>query len=391
VGIRAGRRRSITMRARLAALYGGVVLVSGAILLFVLYLLLGRSIAQQPIVVPLVGAAPRSAEPSPAEAAALKPRLADAEAAIRAGLRGQTLPVLANRGLLVLAGLTVAGLGIGWYAAGRTLRPIQQITATTRRVADRSLHERIELAGPQDELRELADAVDGMLARLDAAFDGQRRFVGNASHELQTPLAINRTLLEVAMNRPDAPPELRQLGDVLLEVNARQERLIDGLLMLARSEHAVGTPVQVDLADVAGAAVAAAQPEIDRLGLAVTLVADPAPVRGDPVLLERLAQNLVQNAVRYNMPDGWLQVCTGTAAGSCRLTVANTGPLVPAGSLPALFEPFRRATDRVGSSSGTGLGLSIVRSVARVHHGEVDATSREGGGLIVDVRLPAGN
>jgi signal transduction histidine kinase len=379
------------MRGRLAVLYGGVVLVAGAMLLSVLYLLLARSIVQQSIVVPVVGAAPAGSEPSPAEAAALKRELAESEAAIRAGLRRQTLPVLANRGVLVLAGLTAAALGVGWYAAGRTLRPIQQITTTTRRVADRSLHERIELAGPQDELRELADTVDGMLARLDAAFDGQRRFVGNASHELQTPLAINRTLLEVAMNRPGAPPELRQLGEVLLEVNARQERLIDGLLMLARSEHAVSTPVPVDLADVAGAAVAAAQPEIDRLGLTVTLAADPAPVLGDPVLLERLAQNLVQNAVRYNTPAGWLQVRTGKAAGTCRLTVANTGPVIPAASIPALFEPFRRATDRVRSAAGTGLGLSIVRSVTRAHHGEIDTTSREGGGLVVDVRLPAGN
>lgn len=376
---------------RLTVLHGALVLATGAVLLSVLYLLLDRSIAQQPINVPIVSAQPGAGSQAPTteqEAVALKRQLSDAEQAIRSGFRRETLPALVTRGLLALGILAAGGLAVGWLAAGRTLRPIQQITATARRVADRSLHERIGLTGPRDEMRELADTFDGMLARLDAAFDGQRQFVGNASHELQTPLAINRTLLEVALNRPDAPPQLRQLGEVLLEVNARQERLIDGLLTLARSEHAVATPTPVDLGEVADGVVEVARPEIDRLGLTMTLDTAAAPVGGDPVLLERLVQNLVQNALRYNTPGGQVWVGTGRVDGTARLTVANTGPPVPAASIPGLFEPFRRATDRVRSAAGTGLGLSIVRSVARAHSGEVQATARSGGGLIVEVTLP---
>jgi signal transduction histidine kinase len=292
---------------------------------------------------------------------------------------------LVQWGALALGGVAVAGVWMGWIAAGRTLRPIARITETARRVADRSLHERIALGGPRDELRELADTFDDMLERLDRSFDGQRRFVANASHELRTPLAINRTLLEVAMGQPDAPQQLRQLGTTLLEVNARHERLIDGLLTMARSEQAVVDPVPVDLIDVAGNVL----DQTRAPGVEMRSELLPAPTVGDPVLLERLAQNLVDNAMRYNVSGGWVHVCCTREGARSRLTVINTGPVVRAYEVPGLFEPFRRLTDRVGSARGTGLGLSIVRSVARAHGGDVYATPRDGGGLVVQVTLPA--
>ncbi len=276
----------------------------------------------------------------------------------------------------------------GWVVAGRTLRPIQQITATARRVADRNLHERIGLTGPRDELRELGDTFDDMLGRLDSAFDSQRRFVANASHELRTPLAINRTLLEVAMGRPDAPPQLRQLGDTLLEVNARHERLINGLLTLARSEQAPTERTPVDLGEVATSVSEQFSDAAEAADIALTVDRGAAPTVGDPVLLERLTQNLVENAIRYNARGGWVAVRTVTEGAAVKITVANTGPVVPPYEATGLFEPFRRLTDRVGSAQGTGLGLSIVRSVARAHGGDALIRPRVGGGLVVDVTLP---
>ncbi|MGN9907878.1 sensor histidine kinase [Phytohabitans sp. LJ34] len=391
-------RGSWTVRMRLTALYGGLFLLAGTALLAVTYLLLAAALEKQepkPGVVyteftgfqkPIDDKAAAAIKKSlpPADQAAIERKEALAKQ-IQLDLREQTLGSLLRRGSLALGGFAVLGVWLGWLAAGRTLRPITRITETARRVADRNLHERIALGGPRDELRELADTFDDMLERLDRSFDGQRRFVANASHELRTPLAINRTLLEVAMGQPDAPPRLHQLGTTLLEVNARHERLIDGLLTMARSEQAVVDPVPVDLADVAGNVL----DQTRAPGVEVRHELLPAPTSGDPVLLERLTQNLVDNAVRYNATGGWVQVSCTQEGTRTRLSVTNTGPVVRAYEVPGLFEPFRRLTDRVGSARGTGLGLSIVRSVARAHGGEVHASPRDGGGLVVQVTLPA--
>jgi len=302
--------------------------------------------------------------------------------------RADTLNSILTRGGIALGGFAVVAVGVGWLMADRALRPLHQITATARRVADRNLRERIALTDPPDEMKELADTFDSMLERLDRAFDGQRRFVANASHELRTPLAINRTLIQVALSRPDVPAQTRQLGETLLEVNTRHERLIDGLLTLASSEQDPTARDPLDLAEMAQHAVdQATSPSGPRLEASLR----PAPTTGDPVLLERLVQNLVHNAVAYNMPDGWVSIATATRDDEVELTVTNTGPTVPAYEIPGLFEPFRRLRDRVGSANGTGLGLSIVRSVARAHGGEVTAQPRDGGGLQVRVTLPARN
>ena len=227
-----------------------------------------------------------------------------------------------------------------------------------------------------------------MLERLDRSFDGQRRFVANASHELRTPLTLNRTLIEVTLDDPEAPAATRQLGTTLLAVNQRHERLIDGLLTLASSEQGLGARERVDLAEVARHVLGS----VDAHGRAPQIETDlhPAGVNGDPVLLERLVSNLVDNAMRYNLPEaGYVGVRTGVVDGRAELVVDNTGPLIAGYDIPGLFEPFRRLpdTDRQ-AGQGTGLGLSIVKAVARAHGGQVTAAPRDGGGLSVTVRLP---
>jgi signal transduction histidine kinase len=274
--------------------------------------------------------------------------------------------------------------------AGRVLSPLGRITRTARAVAGSDLSRRIELDGPDDELKELADTFDEMLERLQRAFTAQQRFVGNASHELRTPLAINRTLLEVHLSDPGAPMELQQLGKTLLATNERSEQLVEGLLLLARSDNEIVDRKPVDLAEAASQAIDQTRGEAQAKGVQLRASLEPAVVQGNGVLLERIALNLVQNAVRYNAAeDGWVEVVTSAEKGQALLLVANTGPLVPAYEVDNLFEPFRRLrTERTGSDKGVGLGLSIARSVARAHGGVITAEPREGGGLVMRVSIP---
>jgi signal transduction histidine kinase len=370
----------LTIRARLTLVYGGLFLLAGLLLLGVTYWLVSRQLySDRPLMV-----AGTDQPPLPQ---------VEAEEVVRA-VQDDALAEVLTQGAIALGVVGAAAVGLGWLLAGRLLRPLQQMTQTARRIADapaadRGLHERIALNGPHDELRQLGDTFDVMLARLDRAFDGQRRFVANASHELRTPLAVNRALLEVAIHRRAAPPELRQLGETLLEVNARHERLLGGLLVLARAEPEVTDRSYLDLADLVEHVAAQVPPG------AVTIHAEPqeAPTTGDPVLLERLVHNLVDNAVRHNLPtDGWVRVTSATTPdGRVVLQVSNSGPVVPPYELPGLFEPFRRlGSDRLPAASlGAGLGLSIVRAVARAHGGDVHAEARDGGGLVVTVTLPA--
>jgi signal transduction histidine kinase len=385
--------RRLTVRTRLTALYGGLFLLAGAALLAITYLLLAQALNTTGFSRTVVAAVPAMGVAQPTEPYAdytleqeqeVQERI-ELAAELQVQFRRQTLTSLLQRGTIALAGVAIAGIWLGWLMAGRTLRPLQQITATARRVADRNLHERIGLTGPQDELRQLADTFDDMLARLDAAFGSQRRFVANASHELRTPLTINRTLIEVALSHPDAPPEVRRLGETLLTNNSRHERLIEGLLVLAGSEQHLTTHEPVDLAAVTTRLVTAARPEAATAGVTLRVTTKPTLVRGNPVLLERLVQNLLRNAIAYNVPHGEVVI---TCAGH-RLTIANPGPVVAAYEIPGLFEPFRRLTDRIGSTEGSGLGLSIVRSIATAHGGTVTAEPRPGGGLICTVDLPA--
>jgi signal transduction histidine kinase len=405
--------KRLTIRMRLTVLYGGLFLLAGIILLGVTYLLAAQRIngeALQPhavVAFEAPGTATAAGDPAAAKDLAIGTggmvKFADgqtlpASQAVakineqQAALRRSALNSLLTQGGIALVVVGVIAFGFGWLIAERALRPVHAITATARRVAsagsaNRGLHERIALVGPRDEIKQLADTFDDMLERLDRSFDGQRRFVANASHELRTPLAINRALVEVAVTRPGASPDARQLGETLLTVNARHERLIDGLLTLADSENAVTERSPFDLRDVAMHVL----DQLPRSQIEVRRALEPAPVAGDPVLLERLVHNLVENAVRHNEPGGWLSVSTGGTAGRVTLSVSNTGPAVAPYDVEAIFEPFRRLSgDRVGHHRGFGLGLSIVRAVAGAHGGTVSAVPRAGGGLTVVVSLPAG-
>ncbi len=272
--------------------------------------------------------------------------------------------------------------------ARQSLRPLQRITATARRVAHGDLGERIALRGPNDELRELADTFDDMVGRLESAFERQRRFVANASHELRTPLTINRTLIEVALGRPGASPEVHLLGAALLQVTHRQQQLIDGLLALAESERELTARAEVDLADLLRQSVTMLEAEAAVHLVVVELDTSPATLVADPVLLERLTLNLVQNAVRHNVREGHVWVSCATTAENVEIRIDNTGPTVPAERLDELFEPFRRGDTRLAGGPGSGLGLSIVRAVVAAHRGSVTATPRPGGGFNVMVSLP---
>jgi signal transduction histidine kinase len=306
--------------------------------------------------------------------------------------RGDAIASMLRQSILAVGVIALAAIGAGWLLAGRALRPVQRITETARRVADRSLHERINLPGPRDEFKELADTFDAMLERLDKSFDSQRRFVANASHELRTPLAVNRTLLEVAGTTTDLSPEMRSVVTTLLATNDRSERLLDGLLVLARSENLSPQRRAVDLSDIAAHAVEETAAEAAKAGVTVDATPDAAPTTGDPSLLERVAMNLVQNAVRHNIPNGTVEVTTGPAAdkpGWVELRVRNTGPHVPPYEVDGLFEPFHRLNGaRVSDGHGVGLGLSIVRSAVHTHGGRIKSVAQPSGGLDITVLLP---
>lgn len=285
---------------------------------------------------------------------------------------------------------SVGAAVLGRLAAGWALRPLQEVTETARRVAQsHDLTGRIAYEGPKEEVTELAGIFDGMIARLARAFDGQRRFVANASHELRTPLAINRTLVDVAARRPDSSEDVRRLGESLLVVNTRHERLIDGLLALAEGEQAVLDRRPLDLTDMVEHVLDQAAGEAKEKNVTVHRLLDTAPTGGDAILLERLAQNLVDNGLRHNQPGGELWVTTRQHGDHAELVVANTGLAVPAYELETIFEPFRRLhADRLRSDRGSGLGLSIVRAIVEAHGGEITARPREEGGLTITVELP---
>ncbi|MGW4566212.1 sensor histidine kinase [Streptomyces sp. NPDC004561] len=396
-----------TIRIRLTLLYGGMFLIAGILLLSIIYLLAAQAITtgNAPLF-KIVSFQDLKVSSDNCPAITNQVPLAEFNDAISRCAdhqRQAALDNLLSRSLMALLGLAVIAFAFGYAMAGRVLSPLGRITRTARAVAGSDLSRRIELDGPDDELKELADTFDDMLERLQRAFTAQQRFVGNASHELRTPLAINRTLLEVHLSDPNAPLELQQLGKTLLATNERSEQLVEGLLLLARSDNQIVERKPVDLAEVATQAIDQVHGEAEAKGVKIRGERKPAVVQGNGVLLERIALNLVQNAVRYNVPHeeaqreglpqkgggGWVEVNTEVQHGQAVLTVSNTGPVVPAYEVDNLFEPFRRLrTERTNSDKGVGLGLSIVRSVARAHGGHIVAQPREGGGLVMRVTLP---
>ena len=325
---------------------------------------------------------------APERAAYGRARAAYAQQVAAANDRALNRVLMAFGGALAI--VTLVSVAGGWVVAGRALRPIKQITATARSISDRTLDARIALDGPRDELRELADTFDSMLARLEGAFESQRRFVANASHELRTPLAIVRTELDVTLEDPAAPAdELREMALVIRDANDRMERLIASLLALASSEGGVVHPRALDLAESVRSVVGAERAFAPGGPLVLETELLPAPLQGDPVLLERLVANLVENAVRYNAVIGWVSVVTGVREGQVQLRVANAGTRIDPAELDGLLEPFHRLeTSRARATGGYGLGLAVVRAVAEAHGGRVALAARVEGGLEVTVSLP---
>jgi signal transduction histidine kinase len=372
-----------TARLRLTVLYGGAVfLACGATVLAFTYLLYG-----------LLGRAPRPVLLLHKRGKVVPIAAQPAKAAIHVAGLGQV--AMDRQQLLIVSGIAlaviaVAAAAIGWLIAGRVLRPLRTITAAARRISASSLNQRLALQGPDDELKELADTLDNLFARLEASFDAQRRFAASASHELRTPLTRERTLLQVTLADPAATTATWQaVSRDLLASNTEQERLIEAMLTLAISEAGPGEPESLDLAAITSEALAAARPAIGRLGLNVHADIQPAVLDGDPLLVQQLAANLIDNAVRHNLPGGDVQVATGTSHAGAVLSVTSSGQVIPADEVDRLFQPFQRLGPRPARrDDGHGLGLSIVRAIATAHAATITAQPRPGGGLAIDVTFP---
>jgi signal transduction histidine kinase len=400
----AGPKRGLTIRLKLTLWYGCLFLLGGVILIAANYFMVRDSLAIAPekaraAVAEQFGLDPRILEfaGGPGPRGEMEryitingiplPRLLD-EA--QRELKEEALRQLWTRSVIALAIMAVIVFAMAWLLAGRMLRPLHAITNTARRLSGSTLHERINLRGPRDELKELADTFDSMLGRLDIAFTAQKEFVANASHELRTPLTIIRTEVDVALSDPDvSPEELQEMGAAITEAVGRSEGLIDGLLVLASAD---GRPTltDLDLAEIAENEVDLSSADADSLGLRLELDLEPAPVRGEPALIERMVGNLVENAIRHNLPDGWFSVKTGIADGWAVLRVANSGAIMPQEELERLFERFYRP-DR----SAAARPAVSVRTLDRQIGGHrsrwtVQLTGPAQGGLEVTVLLPAG-
>jgi signal transduction histidine kinase len=384
--VRAGWPRR-TVRLRLTLLYGGLFLLSGIALLALTYVLVAANF-------PLIGQS-HHANPGagPGGPGAMSGQVSAGLAAQAQVIkqRAAALRSLQFYSGIALAAMTVLSIGLGWLVAGRVLRPLRTITAAARHISASNLHERLAMAGPDDELKELGDTFDALLSRLEDAFDAQRQFVANASHELRTPLARQRTLIEVALaDREPTIASLQLACERALVASAQQEQLIDALLTLARSQRGLSQRGRVDLAAITGRVLRARQAEAQHREIALRASLGPAPALGDERLAERLVSNLVSNAIGHNVPGGWVEVTTGMRGGQAVLSVANSGPLIPAAEVDRLFEPFQRlGASRTSHREGLGLGLSIVRAIATAHDAALAARPLASGGLAIEVSFPA--
>jgi signal transduction histidine kinase len=386
-----------TVRLRLTLLYGSLFLVSGAVLLAVTYLLFRNATEGRGVTGPqgaIVGTA--TSPPSGERRVAGEPGITEEQLQASADqLRAQAdqqraadLRELLTQSGIALAIMTLLSIVLGWIIAGRALRRLRTITTTAQEISATNLHQRLALDGPDDELKQLGDTFDGLLARLEAAFRSQHQFVANASHELRTPLARQLALGQLAVDDPSATVEsLRAAHKRVLAAGREQARLIEALLTLARSEGGLDRLEPLDLAAVTDQVLLRAD-----AGVHLTTSIHRAPTSGDPHLVERLVANLVDNALRYNTDDGTVTVTTETSAGHATLTVANTGPIVPATEVERLFQPFQRLDpSRTRQNGGLGLGLSIVHAIATAHDATVTAQPRQGGGMNITVTFPGTN
>jgi signal transduction histidine kinase len=351
----ANRLRQATLRAQLTALYAGLLVVVVAVV--------------------LVGAAflfRTATRPPGVEASNANGRYFEIGAAV----------------VIVLA--VLVGLWFAWQLAGLYLRPLRTLNATARDISATNLHRRLGLQGPDDELTQLGSTLDDLFGRLECSFESQRRFVANASHELRTPLAGQRTLLQVALADPDANAEsLRAACEEALTLGERQGRLVDGLLTLATSERGIERREPLDLAKIAQRVLVSRQQDAARRGIELRASLDAAPTTGDPVLVESMIANLLDNAIQHNLPAGSVDLTTSPLSSASQLSVRNSGPIVPTAEVERLLQPFQRlGHNRTGFGDGHGLGLAIVQAIVEAHGANLTAHSRAAGGLDIEVTFP---
>ncbi|GAA4968343.1 ATP-binding protein [Yinghuangia aomiensis] len=395
------------IRTRLAALHAVLFVACGGVLLLVQYIAVNRILGDHSSVVTSVPA-PAATDAVPAQPIlpsypADGPSMAATTQAVALArfvdFKSVVLDALVGQSLVTLGVLTVLAAALGWWTAGRSLARLHTVTAAARHISERNLDDRLALVGPSDEIKELGDTFDAMLGRLDRAFAANRRFAANASHELRTPLAVQRTALEIPLAQGRVPDDLKPSVVRALRATARSERLVGSLLLLAKGQQGPESYQDVDLADLTAEAIDTYHAQAAAAGIVLTRDLGPAPTSGDPVLLEHVAANLIQNAVRHNRPEpgpegrGLIRVTTAATPGrGAELRVANSGAVIAAADVEALFEPFHRGDAArlagSGDTTGSGLGLSIVRAVVDSHGGTVEAEARGEGGLTVVVRLP---
>jgi signal transduction histidine kinase len=405
-----------TVRWRLTLLYGGLFLVCGTALLAVTYGLVAHATrvsrpgpafirgiasgAAGPIkAFPTGGTLPQGTQAGTVSVAPSQVRkllhTGAGQVVVRVAgsqQRVSDLHKLELESAIALAVMTVLSAALGWLVAGRVLRPVRAMTVATQEISESNLHRRLAVAGPPDELRTLGDTIDGLLQRLQGAFDAQRLFVANASHELRTPLTASRALLEMVISDPGATVgEFRSAARQALEESDRQEQLIDALLTLAQGQRGLDRREPVRLNEIAANVLADASAEAAAAGVDCHSALAPATVCGEARLIERLVSNLVLNAIRHNVRGGELELVVADRDGAPTLSISNSGPIVPAGELARLLAPFQRLTpDRVGDGQGFGLGLSIVAAIVDAHGAALQLIARPEGGLAVEVRFPRG-
>ncbi|MEU8874956.1 ATP-binding protein [Streptomyces javensis] len=401
--LRVALRDRLTFRAKLAAAFTALFFCAGAALLIFVTVLARQGTMEQfasittdhtagptaPQPTSSASSAPSGpTRPGPADPKWTRQQAEDAQLAnveVTNRLQETAVRQMVVWSAVGLAVMAVLSGAMGWWLAGRALRPVREVILAARRMSEENLHERLQLTGPHDELRELGDTYDTMLDRLEKSFTSQRRFVANASHELRTPLTAQRTSIEVGLADP-LPAHLIPVREDLLTTNREAEHLIAALLLLARSDRGLDGTTDTDLAELTRQAADELSSLAAEHTVATAVHTTPLSVNGDPVLLKHLASNLVRNAIQYNRPRGTVTVCVDDAR---RLTVTNTGPRVDPTRVDSLFEPFRRLDRDRTAVHGHGLGLSIVRSIATAHGGTVTAAPGPAGGLSVEVRLPA--
>jgi signal transduction histidine kinase len=374
-----------TVRLRLTLLYSGLFLASAAGLLAIAYALVAHQLSG-PMRARSAGSPPVPTPSPHAPGVVTSSGGADQLQAQQAADLHQFLVTCG----IALAIMAVVAVVLGWVVAGRVLRPLRVMTSTTRHISERNLHHRLALPGPSDELKDLGDTIDGLLDRLEGAFDAQRRFVANASHELRTPLTVSRALLQVALEDPHLTLDtLRSTCHDVLAAQDEQDQLIEALLILARSQRGLDHRAPLDLAVIVKDMLRSHAPNAGAGHVTINAAVNTAPIQGDARLIERLVSNLIENALRYNIPNGQVQITADTRDGHATLHVANTGPPVPPDQVERLLQPFQRLTaDRRGQHDGLGLGLSIVAAIANAHHATLSARSGQHGGLDIHISFP---